>query len=280
MVAGDLAPYWGALRERYEVLLADRLDLDPPLNEVARYALAGGKRVRPLLTELVGRVVDAPVGVVVEVAVATEYLHTASMLLDDLECMDDAAERRNAPAAHVRFSEAEAILTAVSLLSRAYALLLEAPTGRPEANIAMASMACATVGRSMAPGQAIELGRAPADAGSVRTVHARKTASLFSMAARLACLCGGANPDVAERLADFATHLGVAYQIVDDVQDRGSPGEARANLARMVGIERSRWLADCEIRSARPAAELDTTGSLGALLDWLEQEVVRASTQP
>jgi geranylgeranyl pyrophosphate synthase len=277
MAAGDLAPYWGALRERYDVLVGDRLQLDPPLDEVARYALSGGKRVRPLLVELVGGVVDAPARVVEEVAVATEYLHTASTLLDDLSCMDDTRERRNAPAAHVRFSEAEAILTAVSLVSRAYALLLEAPTGRPEANVAMATMACATVGRSMAPGQAMELGRAPADAGSVQIVHGRKTASLFTLAARLACMCGNASPEVAERLADYATHLGAAYQIVDDVQDRGSPGEARANLARVLGADRSRVLARDEMGSARPAADLDATGRLGALLDWLGRELDAAA---
>ncbi|MGH7441013.1 MAG: hypothetical protein ACRENE_35515, partial [Polyangiaceae bacterium] len=60
MVAADLALLWSALRERYETLLVERLELEPPLKEVALYALAGGKRVRPLLAELVGRVVDAP----------------------------------------------------------------------------------------------------------------------------------------------------------------------------------------------------------------------------
>jgi geranylgeranyl diphosphate synthase type II len=269
----DLAPFWSTLRGRYETLLVERLEIEPPLREVALYALAGGKRVRPLLAELVGRVVDAPARAVVEVAVAAEYLHTASMLLDDLKCMDAATERRNAPAAHVRFSEAEAILSAVALLSRAYALLLAAPTGRAETNVAMASVACATVGGAMAPGQAIELGQAPDDAAGVRSVHARKTASLFAMVARLACLCGNATEEVAGRVVDYASRLGVAYQIVDDVQDGSSPGEARANLARVAGVEPSRRLARDEIRAARAAAQIDATGKLGALLDWLEQEL-------
>jgi geranylgeranyl diphosphate synthase type II len=273
MVAAGLAPIWSELRERYETLLAERLDLDPPLSEVALYALSGGKRVRPLLAELVGPVAGAPAPVVTEIAVAAEYLHTASMLLDDLQCMDAAAERRNAPAAHVRFSEAEAILCAVALLSRAYALLLAAPTGRAETNVAMASVACATVGGTMAAGQAIELERAPVDAAGVRGVHTRKTASLFTMVARLACKCGNASDDVAERIVQYASHLGVAYQIVDDVQDRSSPGEARANLARVVGVEPSRSLARDEIRAARAAAEIDGTGNLAALLGWLEQEL-------
>jgi geranylgeranyl diphosphate synthase type II len=151
---GDLVLVWTAVRERYDRLLVERLDLDPPLDAVATYALAGGKRMRPLLAELVGAVVRAPGPVVTDIAIATEYLHTASMLLDDLRCMDDAAERRKVPVAHRKFSEAEAILTAVAILSAAYTVLIEAPTGRPQVNLAMTTAACAAVGQSMASGQA------------------------------------------------------------------------------------------------------------------------------
>src|ERR1019366_1756657 len=126
-VAGDLSESWRVLRERYALLLVDRLRLDDPLRAVAIHALQGGKRIRPMLAELLGRALGAPQDAVADVAVAVEYLHTASVMLDDLPCMDDAVERREVPAAHVRFSEAEVILTAVALLSRSYAVLLLAP---------------------------------------------------------------------------------------------------------------------------------------------------------
>jgi geranylgeranyl diphosphate synthase type II len=276
---GALALVWTTLRERYDGLLVQRLDLAPPLDAVASYALAGGKRTRPLLAELVGRVVRAPRAVVTDIAIATEYLHAASMLLDDLKCMDDAAERRSMPTAHRKFSEAQAILTAVAMLSRAYAVLIEAPTGRPQVNLVMTTAACTTVGRSMAPGQAAELERPPVDASGVQAIHSRKTAALFTLVARLTCLVGEAGDEVGAELCDFATDVGMVYQIADDLQDRGVLGEARGNLAHVVGINAAARLAHERIQGARTASRLDTTGSLGALLDWLEQEVTRASTQ-
>jgi geranylgeranyl diphosphate synthase type II len=234
--------------------------------------------VRPLLAELVGRVVGASGDVVTDIAVATEYLHTASMLLDDLKCMDNAAERRTVPTAHLKFSEAEAILTAVAMLSRAYALLIDAPTGRPHVNLAMTAAACATVGQSMAPGQAAELARPPTDASGVQSIHSRKTAALFALVTRLTCLVGEAGDEVDAKLSDFAADVGIAYQIADDLQDRGEPGEARGNLAHAVGIAGAARLACERIQGARTASRLDPTGGLGALLDWLELEITRAST--
>jgi geranylgeranyl diphosphate synthase type II len=275
----DFALAWRTLRERYDALVVERLDLDPPLRAVAEYALAGGKRFRPLLAELVGRVVGARPAVATDIALAVEYLHTASVLLDDLACMDDAAERRSAPAAHVRFSEADAILTAIALLSRAYAVLLGAPTGRPDVNVAMTTAACATVGRSMAPGQAAELRSPPTDAVGVQSIHARKTASLFALIARLPCIVADASAAEGATLGDFASDVGVAYQIADDLQDRGEPGE-RVNLARVVGIYEAARTARDRIDRARQVSTLDATRGLDALLDWLEQQVLRASTRP
>jgi geranylgeranyl pyrophosphate synthase len=269
--AADMREDWVALRDRYERLLVARLEIDPPLDEVAKYALAGGKRVRPMLVEHVGRVVRAPAAALTEVAIAVEYLHTASLLLDDLRCMDDAAQRRNAPPAHVKFSEAEAILTAVSLLSRAYAVLLSAPT-KPETSVAMAAAVAATVSRSMAPGQAIELkssASSDARADESQAIHANKTASLFELAARIACRCADAEGPVEDRLVAFATALGLAFQIVDDLQDVADPGEARGNLARIEGTEGAAQRAREQLEHARAAARVDPAGGLAALVDWL-----------
>jgi geranylgeranyl diphosphate synthase type II len=273
--ADKLGAYWRELAERYAPILVDRVGLDPPLREVAIYALSGGKRLRPLLVELMGRVVAMPPATVTDVAIAVEYLHTASVLLDDLSCMDDARERREKAPAHVRFSEAEAILTAVALLSRAYVILLEAPTGRLDVNAAMARAAAETVARSMAPGQAVELGKGEVSVSShgVLEVHARKTASLFVLIARLTARCGSANAATEEALVSFASLLGLAYQIIDDLEDRGDPREARANLARVAGAENAVELARSQLRSARAVLPTDVSGRFGACLDWLEAKL-------
>ncbi len=273
----DLTRQWETVRARYATTLVDRLSVNAPVGEVAVYALSGGKRLRPLLAELVGRVARAPFPAVTAVAVAVEYLHTASVLLDDLACMDGATQRRGAPPAHVRFSEAGAILASVALQSRAYALLLEAPTARPEINVAMALAACVAVGGSMVTGQALELADAPADAESVHGIHDRKTGSLLALTSRLACRCGEADATLEAQLVAFATQVGSAYQALDDVADRAEPGERRANLARVTGVDRARSRAKAAIEGARANAKVDTTGALDALLDWLEQKADRAA---
>jgi geranylgeranyl pyrophosphate synthase len=282
----DFAAYWAEVEGRYAPLLVDHLGLDAPLADVARYALAGGKRVRPLLAELVGRVVGAPPAAVTEVAIAVEYLHVASVLLDDLPCMDDASARRGAPPAHARFSEAEAILTAVALTSRSYALLLGAPVARARANPEMAILACDTVAREMAVGQAIELrrdGGAGHDGGPsperVRSLHERKTASLFGLVARLVVACGTVSAATADRLVRFVTLLGRAYQAVDDIEDRHERREAGVNLAQVVGSAGAAMEAREQLRAARRAIE-DVQGAEGlcGCVDWLEQRIDGASS--
>lgn len=269
----ELSAYRAALEVRYAPLLVDHLGFDAPLRDVAQYALAGGKRLRPLLAELVGRVAGAPPAAVTEVAIAVEYLHVASILLDDLPSMDDASVRRGAPPAHVRFSEAAAILTAVALTSRSYALLLAAPVARPEVNQAMARLACDTVAGAMAVGQALELG--PGDGLSperVRTIHERKTASLFGLVGSLVVAAGAARPSVAEPLMRFVTLLGRAYQIIDDLEDEHEHGEAGVNLARLVGSAGAATEAHELLRAARRTiADLQGAESLHACLDWLER---------
>jgi geranylgeranyl pyrophosphate synthase len=274
-IGRDLKARWASVQERYARVLVDRLRLGSPLDEVARWALDGGKRLRPLLVELVGEAVGAPAAALVEAGVAVEYLHTASMLLDDLPCMDGAAERRGRPPAHVRFSEAEAILAAVALLARSTDVLLEAPVDAATAR-AMATLASDTVAATMTMGQALELrGTAPVSATEIRDIHERKTASLFALAGRLAA--AGAGPAVdattTTRIVDFATLFGRAYQVADDVEDRAEAGEARGNLARIVGAEAARDEAVTLLRAARDAATETKASALVECVDWLERKV-------
>jgi geranylgeranyl diphosphate synthase type II len=272
----QLADSWRVLRQRYEVLLVEHLSLEGPLRRVAIHALQRGKRLRPLLAELLGRSLGAPAPAVEHVAIAVEYLHTASILLDDLPCMDDASERRGRPTSHVQFSEADAILTSVALVSRSYAILLMAPVddGR-----GMALLASETVAGSMALGQATELGHGVGSTPeAIARVHEQKTASLFALVAHLVAIAAGAKADDGERAATFASALGCAYQIVDDIEDRDRPGEAGANLARAVRMDRTRVEADARLGEARRlAADLDASGQLGALVAWLELRLEMAA---
>jgi geranylgeranyl diphosphate synthase type II len=268
----DLSESWREVRERYGAILVDRLELDGPLRAVASHALAGGKRLRPMLAELLGRALGAPHAAVMDVAVAIEYLHTGSVILDDMPCMDDAAERRGAPPAHALYSEAEAILAAVALVSRGYSVLLLAPV--PGA-AAMALLATRTVASTMAPGQARELaGSATPSAESVERIHEQKTAALFVLLGRLVAQCAGASEEATQRVVAFTATLGHAYQIIDDIEDRNEPGEARANIALARTVEEARGSARGRLAEARRIiASLDTAGELGSFIGWLEHRV-------
>lgn len=267
----ELTATWEALSAGLEPRLAARLGLEAPLGDVAAFALAGGKRLRPLLADLVGRVAGASPQARAEVGVAVEYLHGASLLLDDLACMDDARERRGAPSAHVRFSEAEAILASVALTSRGYAVLLEVPGASREARLSMAQAATRTVTAFMASGQALELKGDVGDVRDVQGIHARKTAALFTLSAELAAIAGRAAADVTERLVSLAMLFGLAYQIIDDLEDHRAPGEARANLARVAGEQDAADLARQHLAGARAGAlDLGPEGALLVeLVDWL-----------
>jgi geranylgeranyl diphosphate synthase type II len=268
--------FYAAGAERYSALLHERLRLDAGLHDVAVYALASGKRVRPLLVEFVGTALGAEPYVLTEIAVAIEYLHTASVLLDDLPCMDNAARRRGMLAAHLQFSQAEVILSAVALLSRSYELLLATPV---KASSAMARLACETVAGAMAGGQAMEFGRTQNDSPeTVRRIHERKTASLFRLGGQLAAACADASPIVTERVVNFTTIFGRVFQIVDDIEDRDMPGEERSSLSRLVGTEQARAEARMLLDTARRAVtELDATGLMRGCADWLESRLNAAS---
>jgi geranylgeranyl diphosphate synthase type II len=266
---GDLPESWHALRQRYAELLVDRLGLQGPLEAVATHALQGGKRLRPVLAEVLGRALGAPHVAVTAVALAIEYLHTASMMLDDLPCMDDATERRGAMAAHIRFSEAEVILAALALVSRSYAILLTAPVREAGS---MVLLATETVASAMALGQAAEFApETKLSQEAIERIHDQKTASLFGLLGRLIAMCAEATLEVTAQVVTFMTLLGRAYQIIDDIEDRDEPGEMRGNVVLVVDVGEAMSGARERLSAARRAiADVDVAGELGAFVEWLE----------
>jgi len=173
-------------------------------------------------------------------AVAIELTHTASLVLDDLPCMDDAPLRRGRPATHCQVGTASAILIAVGLLGRAVELL-----GRSPGNVAQLSSEWgAAVGLpGMAGGQAMDLRDRAGEVlnGDARRLYRRKTTALAAFAARAGGLVAGAPSVLLDALGRFGHHLGWAYQLRDDVADIEEDGrivaieQTAARRARLVG---------------------------------------------
>lgn len=200
--------------------LAERLPLSSQfgaerLNEALEYAVfPGGKRLRPVLTLLGARVVGGSVEQALSAACAVEFLHTSSLILDDMPSMDDAGLRRNRAALHLVYGEAVATLAALALLNRAYALfgaigsrlILEATRAIGE--------------EGMIGGQAadLELG---IEGGARDGLASRslKTTALMSLTMSAGAIaCDAAEIDISA-LAEFGERLGAAYQVRDDLLD-------------------------------------------------------------
>jgi len=156
-------------------------------------------------------------------AIGVEYFHTASLVFDDLSCMDDASVRRKAVCVHKRFGEATAILAALALVNRAYALIWAETTGlETDHGLRVTRFVESCLGASgVLSGQSRDLNFSSADdsAGAILEIAAGKTVTLLKLALCLPALVADAAPPTIERLADLARARGLGYQIADDFKD-------------------------------------------------------------
>ena len=255
-VAGERAAIEGALRAALPV---SSLPGAHRLNDALDYAVfPGGKRLRPALALLASNLAGATRAQSLRVACAVEFLHSSSLILDDLPAMDDADLRRNRRSLHLVHGEGVALLAAVALLNGAYALLAEAARdcGAPHASAALVAEAARCVGADgMVGGQVVDLetrsGSARNDALACRDLKTVALMRLMMTAGALAC---GAPREDARALADFGDCFGRAYQICDDLLDAeggeltGKPARQdarhlRANAAEAFGRDGARRLA-------------------------------------
>ena len=198
---------------------------EPPrrLHEAMRYAvLNGGKRVRAILVIATGEALRADAGRLEPAACAVEFIHAYSLVHDDLPAMDDDDLRRGVPTCHRAFGEATALLAGDALQTLAFGTLAQAPTPVPGAGELVRTLAQAGGSRGMAGGQAVDLesvGRT-LTIGELERMHLLKTGALIRASVRLGALSAGArDPELLDRLDEYARCIGLAFQIRDDVLD-------------------------------------------------------------
>jgi len=207
-----------------------------PVTDAMRYSVLGsGKRIRPLLTLAVADFLGVQPSGTLQVACAIEMVHAASLILDDLPCMDNDHERRDRLSTHAAFGEDLAILAAVSLLMQSHCTLASHQTLAPELRVRLIQLLCETIGpHGLSLGQYIDLSSKaqPASLAAIAQIHHLKTGVLFVAAAKAACLLCGASPEQEDRVVRFTTNLGLAFQLKDDLADLD---EASGNLAVRIG---------------------------------------------
>jgi octaprenyl-diphosphate synthase len=197
------------------------------VNQVSEYIIGtGGKRLRPLLVLLAARAAGAPpLGPQVLAAVVIEFIHTATLLHDDV--VDRSHQRRGRETANEVWGNSASVLVGDFLYSRAFQVMVRLKSLR-----VMEIMADAT--NVIAEGEVLQLMNAhDPDTSESRYLDViyRKTARLFESGAQIAAVLAGAGPVVEQSLATYGRHLGIAFQLVDDALDyRGSPAERGKNV--------------------------------------------------
>ena len=250
-------------------------------------ALAGGKRIRPLLVHATGHALGASADATDEAALAVELVHCYSLVHDDLPAMDDDDLRRGQPTVHVAFDEATAILAGDALQALAFARLARVPLPA-EARVAMvAELAVAAGSLGMCGGQALDIeatGRR-IDLEALERLHALKTGALLRAAVRLGAIAGAATPAQAAALDRYAEALGLAFQVKDDLLDiEGDSAtlgktagkdiaQDKATFPALIGVDASRARL-AELSQAMQAALEELEGAATAPLAAIARQVV------
>ncbi len=264
----------------------------PPetIHRAMRYSLfAGGKRIRPILCVEAARAVSDDTAGVETAACSLEMIHTYSLIHDDLPALDNDDLRRGKPTCHKVFGEAMAILAGDALLTCAFQVLtgLEGVDAARKTAMAFELAAAAGTPDGMVAGQVADLegeGK-PLDPVLLESIHRAKTGALIRASLRIGAIYAGASEEQLRALSCYGEHVGLAFQIVDDLLDVEESSEALGKTAgkdvaqhkitfpSVYGIEESRRMAEQERVRAHEALKIfgSPAGRLHDLADLIVQ---------
>jgi farnesyl diphosphate synthase len=220
-------------------------DKDNILTEAMRYSIfSGGKRLRPFLTVTTARLFGVNDISAIQVAAAVEFIHTYSLIHDDLPALDNSSTRRDQDSCHIKFGEATAILAGDALLTLAFEILAEESTHSDHAVRCelISSLAHAIGASGMVGGQVIDLLSLQHDLtiNEITRMHRMKTGDLFAFACEAGAILARAPKNLHIALRGYAYSLGLAFQILDDLQDYvEDKSEHRVTYVTILGQEKS-----------------------------------------
>jgi geranylgeranyl diphosphate synthase type II len=278
------------INQRLAELVADET-VDPrPLHESMRYSLlAGGKRIRPVLTIQVATDLGATEEAALDAACAVEMVHAASLILDDLPCMDDASLRRGQPANHLVFGEDTAILAATALLNRAFGVIAECDLLPAQTRLDLTRLLSDSVGSNgIIAGQFCDLqirqGHGD-DVADLTEMYGQKTGALFVAALEAGALVAGVDEDWVQAVREYGVNLGLAFQLLDDLLDTFGSREdigkdtgqddRKSTLASRLGAHGTRQEVHRYVESA--ASALEPLGRSGNQLANLARSYTRST---
>lgn len=259
---------------------------DSPATKACEYALLnGGKRFRPAIALMVADALGQNADVM-EAALAVEYFHTASLVADDLPCMDDDDERRNKPSVHKVYGEALSLLVTYALIAEGYrnlyknsALLKGAghphsPASDTICTLALDNATFNTGLNGATGGQLLDIMPPNLSLETVKEVIHKKTSSLFEISFVIGWLYGGGSIQQLDTVKQTAKHYGLAFQIADDMGDQEQDliNERKINMANIFGLQAAQEMLTAEISSYKQCLnvlQIDTPAlqSIAAMLE-------------
>jgi len=269
----DLRREMERVRRNFEKALPrffpERKSIPPLLFRAMRYStFSGGKRLRPILLILTGKACGEKITSLLPAAAAVEFVHTYSLIHDDLPSMDDDDLRRGRPTSHRVFGEGPAILAGDALLTLAFQTLSSHYEGglcrRLTSELSFAAGAAGMVGGQVLDIESERKGRGPRD---VREIHMRKTAALIAASVCMGAIVAGASEKEIAILTRYGRKIGLVFQIIDDIMDEekevGTVGKAtgkdrargKMTYPTVFGIDGSRRRAEKLTREALRALE-------------------------
>lgn len=259
----------------------------PTIHKAMRYSLyAGGKRIRPALVLAAAEACGGYVEDALPAACAVECIHTYSLIHDDLPAMDNDDFRRGKPTNHKVFGEGIAVLAGDALLTVAFDIVAQAPgSARYPVAAQVRELAEASGSLQLIAGQVADLegeGK-KLSVSQLRYIHERKTSALLRCSARLGGMSARCTPAQLRALSDFGYHVGLAFQVIDDILDVTQTSETlgktagkdlvaeKATYPSVVGLEKSRKIA--QQLTAKAFAALKPLGrraeALNAIAEYL-----------
>lgn len=230
------------------------------LQEACMYALSqGGKRFRPALVLMVANALPQKYDVM-EAALSIEYTHTASLLADDLPCMDNETERRGKPATHILYGESTALLASYAMIAAAYAGIaknvekLRKQNHKNPDQVGILALECASKNTGVfgaTGGQYLDLFPPQINYDTYLETVKRKTVSLFEISMVFGWLFGGGDLAELPQVTQAAHHFGLAFQMADDFDDAGDDIEQqrKMNIVSLLGEENATTMFHREIKS-------------------------------
>jgi len=258
-----------AAQRRLDAALSDRAD--EPVVHAMRYAVQGGKRLRAFLVLESAAMLGVPPEQAVSAAAAVEALHAYSLVHDDLPCMDDDDLRRGQPTVHVKWDEATAVLAGDALQTLAFELLTDPALGPAERRVALvASLARASGAEGMVLGQALDIAAetaaTPLTLAQITRLQAGKTGALIRWSAEAGAVIAGQDPGP---LGRYATALGLAFQIADDILDiEGDADKAGKRLRKDAGAGKATFVSLLGMDGAKTRARALVAEAEAALLPY------------